>query len=190
MAQGIAIVGLNGSGKSTLNHLLARELGYFEMDVEDYYFPEQKAHRLYALDHTEVRPAAQPYAGERDHAQVEAALLRDMEAHPQFVLSCVKLNWCEALRSRIGLVFWLQAPLETRLDRIRQREVRRFGSRALPGGDMFEKQEAFRALVSKRDPAMVEASIAGLPCPVIRLDSTKPVEENLAAMIACLDQPR
>ena len=45
MAQGIAIVGLNGSGKSTLNHLLSRKLGYFERDVEDYYFPQQKAHR-------------------------------------------------------------------------------------------------------------------------------------------------
>lgn len=190
MAQGIAIVGLNGSGKSTLNHLLARELGYFEMDVEDYYFPEQKAHRQYALDHAEARPAAQPYTGERDQAQVEAALLQDMEAHPQFVLSCVKLNWCEALRSRIDVVFWLQVPLETRLDRIRQREVRRFGPRALPGGDMFEKQEAFRALVSKRDPAMVEASIATLPCPVIPLDGTRPLEENLAAMLTHLDQLR
>jgi len=106
------------------------------------------------------------------------------------VLSCVKLNWDEALRSRIGMVFWLQVPLEMRLDRIRQREVRRFGSRALPGGDMFEKQEAFRALVSKRDPSMVEDSIADLPCPVIHLDGTRPLEENLAAMLTHLDQLR
>lgn len=190
MAQGIAIVGLNGSGKSTLNHLLARELGYFEMDVEDYYFPEQKAHRQYALDHAEARPAAQPYTSERDQAQVEAALLRDAEAHPQFVLSCVKLNWCEALRDRIDVVFWLQVPLETRLDRIRQREVRRFGPRALPSGDMFERQEAFRALVSKRDPSMIEASVADLPCPVVQLDGTRPLEENLAAILTHLDQLR
>lgn len=187
MAQGIAIIGLNGSGKSTLNHMLARELGWFEMDVEDYYFPEQKAHRQYALDHAERCEMEQlPYAAGRDQAEVEVALLRDMEAHPQFVLSCVKLNWCEALRSRIGVVFYVQVPLETRLERIRQREVRRFGSRALPGGDMYEKQEAFRALVSKRDPATVEASIADLPCPVVRLDGTRPLEESLAKMLAFL----
>ena len=45
MPYGIAIVGLNGSGKSTLGHALAKELGYFEIDVEDYYFPEQKESR-------------------------------------------------------------------------------------------------------------------------------------------------
>jgi len=186
MAQGIAIIGLNGSGKSTLNHMLARELGYFEIDVEDYYFPQQKAHRQWALDHAEVRPAELPYTAERDQAEVEAALLRDMTAHPQFILSCVRLNWCEALRSRVGVVFWLQVPLETRLERIRQREKKRFGDRALPGGDMFEKQEAFRALVSRRDPAMVEESLKGLRCPVVMLDGTRPLEENLRVMLAYL----
>lgn len=190
MAQGIAIVGLNGSGKSTLNHLLSRELGYFEMDVEDYYFPQQKAHRQYALDHAEVQPAEQPYTAERDQTQVEASLLRDMEAHPRFVLSCVKLNWCEAIRRKIDIVFLLQVPLETRLARIRSREERRFGARALPGGDMYQQQEAFRELVKQRDPASVEESVAQLPCPVIRLDGTKPLEENLAVILAQLDQLR
>lgn len=38
MGNGIAIIGLNGSGKSTLGHALAKELGYYEIDVEDYYF--------------------------------------------------------------------------------------------------------------------------------------------------------
>lgn len=36
MIQGIAIFGLNGGGKSTLVHALAKQIGYYEMDVEDY----------------------------------------------------------------------------------------------------------------------------------------------------------
>ena len=57
MKNGIAIVGLNGSGKSTLAHALAKELGFFEIDVEDYYFPAQKSSRRAALeeDFTESR---------------------------------------------------------------------------------------------------------------------------------------
>ena len=47
---GIAIVGLNGSGKSTLGHMLAKETGYHEMDVEDYFFPEQRESRRNALE--------------------------------------------------------------------------------------------------------------------------------------------
>ena len=47
---GIAVIGLNGSGKSTLAHALAKELDLYEMDVEDYYFPDQKSSRAASLD--------------------------------------------------------------------------------------------------------------------------------------------
>ena len=47
---GIAIVGLNGSGKSTLGHALAKTIGYYEIDVEDFYFPEQRESRKAALE--------------------------------------------------------------------------------------------------------------------------------------------
>lgn len=50
MPEGIAIVGLNESGKSTPGHALAKELSYYEIDVEDYYFPEQKESRRAAFD--------------------------------------------------------------------------------------------------------------------------------------------
>ena len=40
MIRGIAIMGLNGCGKSTLAHAIAKRLDFYEMDVEDYYFPE------------------------------------------------------------------------------------------------------------------------------------------------------
>ena len=45
MIRGIAIMGLNGCGKSTLAHTIAKRLDFYEMDVEDYYFPEQKNSR-------------------------------------------------------------------------------------------------------------------------------------------------
>ena len=52
---GIAIFGLNGAGKSTLTHALAKELKFYEMDVEDYYFPEQKESRKNAYKNCRAR---------------------------------------------------------------------------------------------------------------------------------------
>ncbi len=54
MIRGIAIFGLNGGGKSTLTHALAKQIDYFEMDVEDYYFPEQRKSRKWALENDSV----------------------------------------------------------------------------------------------------------------------------------------
>lgn len=51
MVYGIAIMGLNGCGKSTLAHEISKRLNYFEMDVEDYYFPEQRESRKAILEH-------------------------------------------------------------------------------------------------------------------------------------------
>lgn len=42
MIQGIAIFGLNGGGKSTLAHALAKQIDYFEIDIETIIFQSKK----------------------------------------------------------------------------------------------------------------------------------------------------
>lgn len=100
MGQGIAIIGLNGCGKSTLNHALCKRIGFFEMDVEDYYFPHQQESRRWALEHSSIHPGQSqlPYAQPQTREQVSAALLRDMDTHPQFVffLCADELGGCPA----------------------------------------------------------------------------------------------
>lgn len=187
MVRGIAIIGPNGSGKSTLNHLLCKALGYYEMDSEDYYFPGQKAGRLWLQEHGGAQPGEElpaPYAVSCTGA--DAAMLRDMEIHPRFVLSCVHLHGNEQMIRRIEVAFCLDAPLETRLARIRHREEKRFGVRALPGGDLYPQQEAFRDKVKRS--ALKPADTSCLRCPVIRLDGTQSPEDNLRLMLLELQQ--
>ena len=84
MINGIAIVGLNGSGKSTLTHALAKELWYWEMDVEDYYFPDQRASRRSALEGLPIlrdEMAAVPFSAPIPKSDAEAAILAEMEKH-------------------------------------------------------------------------------------------------------------
>lgn len=178
----IAIFGENGSGKSTLAHALAKELDLFEMDAEDYYFPQQKADRLRALEGTgtpESPSPILPFSVSSPVEEVEAAMLADIRLHPRFVLSAVTPKWCDEILSQLSIAFWLQTPLSVRLERIFSREHRRFGARVLPSGDMYEQQLAFRQMVENRNPDQIRQYAQKLPCPVIVLDGTKPVEENL-----------
>ena len=75
---GIAIFGLNGAGKSTLTHALAKDLNYYEMDVEDYYFPEQKESRKNALENIATNAddfsEELPYSNSRSKEEVQEAL--------------------------------------------------------------------------------------------------------------------
>lgn len=198
VAMGIAIFGLNGAGKSTLTHALVKELNYFEMDVEDYYFPEQKESRKQALEHTgenlENVDATDleelPYSNPRSKGEVQAAILEDTKQYSDFILSGVNLNWCEEILSKIEIAFWVKVPLEKRLERIQSREEKRFGTRTLPGGDMYEQQKEFRGIVAKREEKSLEESVRKLRCPVVVLDGMLPVGENLEKVMEIVKETR
>lgn len=191
MIKGIAIFGLNGGGKSTLTHALAKQTGYFEMDVEDYYFPQQKESRKWALenngvidtDHLEQLPFSTP----RTKNEVQAAILENIRTHPRFIISGVTMNWCDEILSHIDIAFWIQTPLEERLNRIRAREEKRFGARVLDGGDMFLQQMEFRKKVKNRDSKDVEECAMKLDCPVIVIDGTLSVTHNLENIMGKLN---
>ena len=184
--RGIAVFGLNGSGKSTLTHALAKQTDYFEMDVEDYYFPEQRESRKWALENKEIIETEHlgilPFSKPRTKSEVQNAITDDIKTHPDFIISGVTMNWSEEILSRIGIAFWVQTPLEERLRRIQAREEKRFGARVLVGGDMFAQQMEFREIVRNRDSKVVEECAMRFACPVIVLDGTLPVTRNLEKM--------
>ncbi|MDO4741319.1 MAG: hypothetical protein Q4A66_11675 [Eubacteriales bacterium] len=183
MARGIAFFGLNGAGKSTLAHALAKETGFFEMDAEDYYFPEQRASRAQALECAESikteHLGALPFSVSRTKDEAEAAMLTDMRAHPRFILAGVTLRWRSEILEQIAVAFLVETPAQERARRIQSREEKRFGARVLPGGDMYAQQSEFRAWAQARDPQLAEDSAKELRCPVVRLNGLLPLEENL-----------
>lgn len=187
MIQGIAIFGLNGGGKSTLTHALAKQIGYFEMDVEDYYFPEQSASRKWALENNSVIDTEHlgvlPFSNPRTKSEVQAAIMENIKANPKFIISGVTMDWSDEILSCIDIAFWVQTPLEERLYRIQEREEKRFGARVLIGGDMFAQQMEFRKMVENRDLKTVEECAMRLGCPVIVLDGTLSVIHNLEKII-------
>ncbi len=96
MIRGIAIMGLNGCGKSTIAHALGKKLDFYEIDVEDYYFPEQKYSRQAILEHqydVECKYKGElPYSAPCSKHEVQEMVRKDIEAHPQFIISGVTMN--------------------------------------------------------------------------------------------------
>ena len=187
MIQSITIFGPNGAGKSTLTHALAKHMGYFEMDVEDFYFPEQRESRRNALNNNDVAHDEHfddiPFSNPRTKDAVESAIIESIHAHPKFILSGVTMNWCDDILSRIEIAFWIQTPLEERLKRIKEREESRFGNRVLDGGDMFAQQMAFREWVANRDSSAIQECAKKFACPVIVLDGRLPMAQNLERVV-------
>lgn len=167
MGTGIVVCVLNGVGKSTLGRKLASRLGFYFIDNEDLYFPKVDS--------------GYRYASPRTRREAEELFFRETAAHGEFVLAAVKGDYGDGKLFQYAVL--LEAPKDVRMRRIRRRSFEKFGERMLAGGDLYEREEGFFRLVQGRPEHMAEAWAEGLGCPVLRLDGTRPVSENLEAAI-------
>jgi shikimate kinase len=162
MPRGIVVFGANGSGKSTLGRELAHILQYRYMDIEDYYFVKSEI----------------PYSVARSREECLSLMLDDIEKHHSFVISTVIGDFGEEIKAMYECAVFMSAPLEIRLERIKQRSYKQHGERVCDGGDMFDQEKRFYDFVASRSLSEVEDWAKTLLCPIIRVDGTKPVHEN------------
>lgn len=165
MGTGILMCGLNGVGKSTLGKALAEKMRFHFIDNEDLYFPKTSPEYL--------------YASPRTREEVKGLLLCEMKAHENFIFTSVKGDYGETVLSFFQYAVLIHVPREIRLQRVRDRSFKKFGNRILPGGDLYEKEEQFFDFVISRAENTVEEWAQSLRCPIIRVDGTRPIEENV-----------
>lgn len=169
---GILICGLNGAGKSTLGRILADRIGYEFIDNEDLYF--RKTDLSY------------DFAAPRGKEEVIRLLEERITNNNRFVFAAVKGDYGEKLVSLLDHVVLIDVPKEVRSRRIRERSFRKFGDRILEGGDLFDRESRWFALTDSRPDDYVTGWLETVTCPVVRIDGTLPVEENVEYLVPVL----
>lgn len=169
---GIIICGLNGTGKSTLGKTLAEKLHFHFIDIENLYFPKTNPNYI--------------YSSPRTREDVAERLLCEIRTHENFILASVKGDYGEELYSFFQCAILLDVPRDIRLQRVKDRSFQKFGNRMLSSGDLFEQEEKFFRVVESRNEDTVEEWAKSLKCPVIRIDGTKPIDENTDFIIALM----
>lgn len=172
MGTGIIVCGLNGSGKSTLGKKLAENLGFHFIDNEELFF--QKTDSQYI------------YANPRPRKEVEKLLWDEVKTHENFVLAAVKGDYGEKILPFFRCAVLIDVPKDIRKQRVRNRSFQKFGNRMLTGGDLYEQEEKFFDFVESRSENTVGEWVQSLKCPVIRIDGTKPIKENVDYIIGQL----
>ena len=162
---GILICGLNGAGKSTLGRILADRMGYEFIDNEDLYFPKEDPNYM--------------FFGPRSEEEVIRLLEEKITANNRFIFAAVRGNYGDQLASSLDHIVYIEVPKQVRGQRVRDRSYQKFGDRMLPGGDLHASEERFFAMCASREEAYVTAWLQKVGLPVIHLDGTADVAENV-----------
>ncbi|SET13921.1 AAA family ATPase [Paenibacillus sp. NFR01] len=168
----IHILGASGAGTSTLGEALSCRLQYSHLDTDDFYWAEKY-----------TRPTAVEPRLER--------LTSELDRHSGWVLSGSLCGWGDALIPKFDLVIFLRLPPSVRMERLKARESIRYGGDVAPDDERYAALQTFLDWAAAYDTAgpeirsraLHEAWIAGLTCPVLRLEGDLTVEEEVEAAI-------
>lgn len=172
----IHILGAAGTRTSTLGNALAQVLPHTHLDTDNYFW---------ITKFTEQRPVSER----------REMLRNDLSRSEQWILSGAVAGWGDCFRPCFDLVIFLWIPSEVRLARLQQREVERYGNEALAGGSRYEESQAFLEWASVYDHAGMEVRsktlheqwMAGLSCPILRIEGDYSIEERVAKVKAYWD---
>lgn len=175
MATGIMIMGSSGAGKTTLGKMVAKELRYAYVDIDEYIWRKD----------TEILFSAMYPKTEKINRLMEA--ISNCE---HFVMAGSMNSFHEYFDPYFELVVHLHADAQTRVKRVHERELGWFGKRVLEGGDMYEAHQKMLSDIAGYDYGIGgctlqqhETWLESLECKVLRLDGTDRLEKNLNSIV-------
>lgn len=169
---GILVCGLNGAGKSTLGKMLADRMGYAFIDHEDLCFPKTDPSYL--------------FSSPRSEEEVIRLLEEQISENDRFVFAAVRGRFGGKLTAALDHIVLIEVPKPVRAQRVRDRSFQKFGDRILPGGDLYEQESKWFSLTDGRLETYVTDWLETVDCPVIRIDGTLPVRENVDYLVSAL----
>ena len=172
----IYIFGASGSGTSTLGRKICEEAGYRFMDTDDYFW----------------LPTNPKYTTKRSKEERISLMKSDIEEAENVVISGALDSWGSELLPLFTLAIRLVTDTNIRIQRLKEREKQAFGSRIMPGGDMYENHKEFLEWAAKYDTAGTDmrsrarhdAFCKLLSCRLIVLDGAADLQENFKKVSA------
>ena len=177
MARRIHIFGASGSGTTTLGIALGEALQVRHLDTDRYYW----------------KLTDPPFTEKNDPSERVRLIESEIAELGSWVLSGSLCGWGDPLIQHFTLAVFLKSSPSVRMARLRARESQRYGDRILAAGDMHRQYVEFMAWAQSYDSASTsvrslvlhEQWMKRLGCPVLHLDSDRPVEALVEEVTKC-----
>jgi adenylate kinase family enzyme len=105
------IFGASGSGVTTLGQLLADKLGFKYFDSDDYFWMKTEP----------------PFTHRREPNERNQLIVKDISETENWILGGSIIHWGDNLFPDFDLIIFLYIPNEIRIERLKKRELERYG---------------------------------------------------------------
>jgi adenylate kinase family enzyme len=142
-------------------------------------------------------PTDPPFTTRRSAEERLALLHQRVPAAGHWIFSGSAISWATPLEPLYDLIVFLRLDPRLRMERLRRREIARYGARIRRGGDMAAANAAFLNWAAAYDAAGPEMRsllahekwLAAQTAPILRLDSSAPIQDLVAAILSKFRAP-
>lgn len=174
----ICIFGASGSGTTTLGKKICDKLDYKLLDADDYFW-------------LSTNP---PYIQKRPKEERLKLIKNDIERFQNVVISGSIVGWGDELIPLFTLAIRIEMNQALRIERLKNREKERYGSRIEHGGDMYQQHIDFLEWARKydgdnsiRSKKLHDEWQKQLSCEILCLDGANDLQENLSNVLTKLE---
>lgn len=176
----IHILGASGSGTTTLGSAIGKTPNWTHLDADDYYWQKTDP----------------PFQQKIPPTIRNERISKGFDAASQVVISGSMFSWGEQWKRAFDLVIFIQIDPKIRMERLKAREVERYGAALYENPAIKASSEAFLNWAKQYDGpsftgrslALHEQWLSDLNCPVLRLDGAASLDENVRLVLHCIDQ--
>jgi len=167
----IHIMGASCAGSTTLGNALAGQLGYPLFDSDNYFWEASNP----------------PFTLRREPELRNALIAQDVAPHQHWILSGSVIDWGTLWLDMFNLVVFLYIPHNVRMQRLKNREVERYGNGIFTNPEQAAKYQAFIQWASGYDDNSTNGRnllahqtwLNKLSCPVLEIKGDTTVEERI-----------
>ena len=127
MKNRIHIFGASGSGTTTIAKKISETLNYAHFDTDSYYW----------------HPTTPPFTQKRPIETRLQMMNTDLTTQEKWILSGSLDGWGDPLLPLFELIVFVYVPQKARIERLKKREIERYGNNILPGGSMYQSSQEF-----------------------------------------------
>ncbi len=158
----ILVFGASGSGTTTLAAAVAQKSDYVHLDTDDFYW----------------QVTDPPYQQKVSKEIRQARLSKSFHQHKNVIISGSIVSWGEEWKTAFDLVVFIYLKSSKRLERLHERERKRYGDRLIHDTKVRQIHADFIAWTQQYDdPSFKGRSLAvhdrwlkSIKCPILRLD--------------------